>query len=136
MNQNYRMDAGYRSTNEMEHRSGEMEHGHGKSSGGQRLSKEMAESWVENMKRADGGSGEKWSLEHIRQVLARKGVTSDPIQYWAAMNALYSDYCSVFMKAGIGDSVDFYVELAKAFINDPDAQPEKLAKYYEHIVKH
>lgn len=136
MTQNYRMDAGYNATSEMEHHPGKMELGHGKSSGGQRLSKEMAHSWVENMKHANGGSGEKWPLEHVKQVLARKGIVSDPLQYWVAMNALYSDYCSVFMKAGIGDSVDFYVDLAKAFINDSDAQPEKLARYYEYIVKH
>lgn len=134
--QNYRMDAGYSMTNEMDHRSGKMEHGHGKSSGGPSLSKELAESWVENMKHANGGSGEKWTLDHVKQILARKGITSDPIQYWVAMNALYSDYCSVFAKAGVGDSVDFYVDLAKAFINDSDAQPDKLARYYEYVVKH
>lgn len=132
----YRMDAAYNQINEMERRSGSMTPGRAKSTGGHKLTKEMAEEWVESMERADGGRGPKWQLDKVSQILARRGITSDPMQYWVAMNALYSDYCSVLSRHGIGDNADFYVDLAKAFIEDSDAMPDKLANYYECIVKH
>lgn len=133
---NYRMDAGYNHINEMERRSGSMTPGRAKSMGGHKLTKEMAEEWVERMEHADGGHGPKWHMDKVKQALARRGITSDPLQYWVAMNALYSDYCSVLTRYGISDSVDFYIDLAKAFIEDSDAMPDKLANYYECIVKH
>ena len=32
--------------------------------------------------------------------------------------------------------IEFYADMAKAFLDDKDAQPDKLARYYEYIVKH
>lgn len=132
----YRMDAGYNRMNEMERHSGTMERGRVKSNQPGKLTKEKAEEWVEKMEHADGGYGPKWQMDYIQQALVRRGITGDPLQYWVAINALYSDYCAVLSKHGIGDKVDFYIDLAKAFIEDEDAQPDKLARYYECIVKH
>ena len=49
---------------------------------------------------------------------------------------MYSDYSKVFKKYGVGDKLDFYVDMAKAFIEDKDAQPGKLRRYYTYVVKH
>ena len=31
--------------------------------------------------------------------------------------------------------MDFYVYMSKAFLDDKDAQPDKLERYYQYIVK-
>ena len=48
---------------------------------------------------------------------------------------IYSDYVKVAKKFGVGDKIDFYVDMAKAFLDDKDAGPDKLAKYYKYIVR-
>ena len=35
----------------------------------------------------------------------------------------------------MGGSLEFYIDMAKAFLDDKDAQPDKLMHYYESIVK-
>ena len=45
------------------------------------------------------------------------------------MNMMYSDYCRVAEKVG-ASSLDFYAYMAKAFLDDRDAAPNKLARYY------
>ena len=49
------------------------------------------------------------------------------------MNMMYSDYCGVARKYGI-DNPEFYAHMSKAFLNDKDAGPGKLAKYFEIVV--
>ncbi len=48
---------------------------------------------------------------------------------------IYSDYCAVAEKLGTS-TAEFYACMAKAFLDDKDARPEKLARYYEYITKH
>lgn len=52
-----------------------------------------------------------------------------------ALNLIYSDFSPVAKKHGLGGSLDFYVDMAKAFMNDKDAAPGKLSNYYNSIVK-
>ena len=52
-----------------------------------------------------------------------------------AVYALYTDYCKVAKKYGV-DKVDFWADLAKAFMRDKDAGEGKVKKYYEFIAKH
>ena len=51
------------------------------------------------------------------------------------MNMVYSDYSKVAKKLNVSN-IDFYAEIAKAFLDDQDAAPDKLARYYEFVVKH
>lgn len=68
--------------------------------------------------------------------MAQKGVECDPLEFWLALNATYSDLCNVFKKHGV-NTIDAYVDAAKAFwLNDKDSVPNKLAAYYTFIVKH
>ncbi len=102
---------------------------------GERLDKETAEEWVENMKNEDGTKGPHWTMEQTEQVRRQKGLDHDPVEFWVAMNAAYSDLCKVAKKYNV-NTVDYYVDYVKAFwFNDQDAEPNKLTAYYEGVVK-
>lgn len=49
---------------------------------------------------------------------------------------IYSDFSPVAKKHGLGGNMDFYVDMAKAWLDDKDAGSGKVAAYYEHIAKH
>ena len=53
----------------------------------------------------------------------------------AALNMIYSDYVKVAKKFNVGSNIDFYVDMAKAFLDDKDAGPDKLTKYYQYVVR-
>ena len=102
---------------------------------GERLDKETAEEWVENMKNEDGTKGPHWTMEQTEQVRRQKNLDCDPVEFWVAMNAAYSDLCKVAKKYNV-NTVDYYVDYVKAFwFNDQDAEPHKLSAYYEGVVK-
>ena len=120
--------------NEMEHRSSPKVHGHA-SHHEDSFTPETAMKWVRGMQREDGGTGEKFKLEEVRGLMRQKGVTKDVYRVWAAMNALYSDLCKVNEKHGI-TSKDYYFDAACAFfLDDRDAEGDKMMTYYECIVK-
>lgn len=101
-----------------------------------KFTKDMAEKWMKGLENSDGSRGPHWSMEQAKQVMASKGVPGDPLPFFVALNAMYADYSKVFKRHGVGDKLDLYVDMAKAFLEDEDAQPEKLARYYRYIVKH
>ena len=128
-------DRGFRQTGG-ESTGGEMEH-HMKSGSygsGVEFTPEMAKEWTKNMVNEDGTKGPHWPFEQAKQVMTRRGIVCDPYTFWAVMNALYSDYCAVAKKHGI-NGVDFYADLAAAWLNDRDAKDNKAALYYECISK-
>ena len=52
------------------------------------------------------------------------------------MNAVYSDLSEVAERHGVGND-EFYADMAKSFwLCDKDAVEDKLAAYYENVVKH
>lgn len=100
------------------------------------FTKETAMEWTGDMENADGSKGPHWSMEQVRQVMEQRGIDCDPLQFFAVLNSVYSDYCTVAKKHGIGNKMDFYVDLAKAWLEDTDAAEDKAARYFEYIVKH
>lgn len=103
---------------------------------GEHLTREKAEKWAKSMKSEDGKPGPRWPYNEIKQYAANFGVQGDEVvDFFAIMNALYSDYCKVAKKYGV-DKVDFWADLAKAFMHDKDAVPDKVMAYYECIAKH
>lgn len=98
------------------------------------LNRDMAMEWADSMENEDGTRGPHWPMEQTKQVQAQKGIDCDPVQFWLAMNMVYSDYVKVAKKLGV-NSVDFYACMAEAFLNDKDAQPDKLARYFKYVVK-
>lgn len=101
---------------------------------GENLTKAQAAAWVAEMENADGTHGGHWSMEQTEAVRKQRGIECDPFMFYAAMNMMYSDYCKAAEKTG-ATSVDFYAYMAKAFLDDKDAAPNKLARYYHCIVK-
>ena len=58
-----------------------------------------------------------------------------PLADWyAGLNMLYSDFGVLLAKHGPKE-MDAYVELARAFLDDPDAAPKKMARYYRYIAE-
>lgn len=137
MDQNYGMDAGYRMRNEMEYNHGSRMAG-GHASGMEHqlepLSREKAEQWVRSMKGAAGGPGQHWNMEQAKQIMTRHGYQDDPVEFYVVLNMMKSDYTKAAQKMGV-DKEEFYACMADAFLNDEDAQPNKLARYYEYIAK-
>lgn len=110
---------------------GEMERGHG---GAKNFREEMAEEWTKGMHNEDGSRGPHWKMEDVQKLMKQRGIQTDPNEFFAVLNAVYSDYCGVAKKHGV-NTMDFYVDFALAWLNDKDAVPNKAAAYYEHIVK-
>lgn len=99
-----------------------------------KLDKTHIHTWVSRMENADGTSGPHWSMDQTDQVMKQKGIGIDSGKFWCTMNMIYSDYVGVASKFGV-NNVDFYSDMAVAFLNDKDAVSDKLAAYYTHVVK-
>lgn len=98
------------------------------------LTEEKAKRWLDQMQNEDGSRGQHWTLEQVKQVAKQKAPDVDPLKLWVAMNMIRSDYYSVAKKFNV-NSTDFYLEMAKAFLEDKDAGEHKLEKYFENVVK-
>lgn len=129
----YRSDVIYPRMNESEHRTSPMERGRAESHMMKPMDKQTAEEWTRKMQNSDGSMGPHWKLDQVKQVMQQKGIDKDPIEFYATMNMIYSKYGQVAKTHGI-NSVEFYIDLAKAFLDDPNASENKLMKYYEYIV--
>lgn len=99
------------------------------------LTPQMAQKWAAHMKNEDGTSGPHWTQEKAKEIMEQHNMHCDPLEFWVALNAMYSDYFKVAKKNNV-NTVDFYVDMAEAFLDDEDAMPGKPARYYEYVVKH
>lgn len=99
-----------------------------------KMDRETAEEWTEKMKNEDGTKGAHWTFEQAEQAMRQRGIDCDPVEFFVAMNMMYSDNCGVAKMLNV-NTVDFYVYMAKAFLDDDDAKENKLMRYYEYIVK-
>ena len=119
---------------EMGWRSGKMEKGKAGGMSVMPITKETATQWVRSMQNEDGSMGAHWSYEQVKQLMAQKGIDCDPAEFYATINMLYSDYGKVAKKLNIIHP-DYWLEMAKAFLEDKDAPEDKLARYYKYIVQ-
>lgn len=90
------------------------------------IPRDEAERIVRNMK----PYGEYWNYEAIKQLLESKNYHDNVCQWYLVMNMCYNDYYSTAKMYGLQGDVDFYFNLAKNFIEDPDAAPFKVNKYF------
>lgn len=74
--------------------------------------------------------GQMWSYEQIKKYIEGKGITDRYVDWYLVMNMCYNDYYNTAKMYGLQNEVDFYFHLAKDFIEDPDAEPHKVAKYF------
>ena len=90
-----------------------------------KLSKEEAKAYVAHMTNKDGSKGEHWSMEQTQeyQYSHPDYAEINPVCFYVAMNMMYSDYYKTTR------TIDTYAELAKKFLQDPDAPSDKLTRY-------
>lgn len=103
------------------------------------LTTEEAREWVARLENEDGSTGAHWNIAQTNSAAESIGVRFDhitPEEWNLAMNMMYSDYCGVANKYGVGMS-DFFAEMAKAFLFDKDAggPKAKLEGYYKGVVE-
>lgn len=91
-----------------------------------RIPKDEAERIVRNMR----PKGQYWTYDQVVSLVKSKGVTGDWCNWYLVMNMVYNDFCSTAKHFGLQNDVDFYYHLAKDFIEDPDAKPMKVEKYF------
>lgn len=101
------------------------------------LDKDTVVAWVASMVDDDGVRGGKYSWHQAQQYARNKGITDEErmLEMYAIMNAMYADYHHVAKKFGV-DRDEFYACMAKAWLEDADAVPDKAAQYYAHVVNH
>lgn len=99
------------------------------------LTEEEAKEWVAGMLDEKGQPiGETWNMETIKRVLAGAGVKADPLEMYTAMNMIQADFGEVLARHGV-DEVETVIDLALAWLGDPDAKPGKLKRYMKAISK-
>lgn len=97
------------------------------------LTPELAMEWARSLRSYDGSTGPKWSKEQLKPYMQQAGYQGDDMTFYAVANALYSDYAKVLKKYGL-DRPEVYADLARAWIEDKDAVPDKAGAYYRYIV--
>lgn len=104
---------------------------------GSGFDKQTAMEWVEHMEDKEGVKGGQYSWHQAQQYGRNLGIVGEErlIEFYAAMNAMYSDFRPVAKKFGV-DKPEFYAHMAKCFIEDPDAVEDKVEAYYQHVAKH
>lgn len=108
---------------------------------GEKLSKEELEHWNKKMLReVDDRHKQMLTKENIAQKSRNLGIQMENFnedELLTATIAMYTDYADV-LRSYVGDNIDIYVKMGKAFLTDKDADVkggEKLAVYYDCIVK-
>lgn len=94
-----------------------------------RVDEHKAREWVKKMT-----SGEHFKPEITDQLKNAICPDCDKWEFYAAMNAMYSDYSKTAQRMGM-DKADFYANLAKDFLKDEDAKPNKLYRYMTEVAK-
>lgn len=130
-------DASMPRYNEMDHMPGRRPMMGGYMAGAEeypKMDERTAMEWVHSMHNEDGTKSPHWTMDQIKQTIKQKGLNLDPVEAFAIMNALYSDYDPVLKKHGVS-TIDMYVDMTKAWLMDKDAVPNKAMAYYECIAK-
>ena len=94
---------------------------------GDEITEEEAKEIVRNMR----PEGERWNIEQTSQMQRDYGYENiDSVKFYLVANQGFNDYREVF-----GDNLETYIRYTEAFINDPDAGPHKVEKYFLIIPK-
>lgn len=109
---------------------------------GNHLSKETCEAWVHGLEVTDGSeraNGEKWSMEKTTELGNKMGMDwqkMNKCEFYAVMNAWYSDYYRTAKKYELETVPDFYADLVMDyFCYDHDAHDKTVFCYYfNHVV--
>lgn len=103
------------------------------------MTRDKAVEWMEHLKNEDPAhpTGPRWTMEEVKPYAAKHGVEDggeEFVEFWVAMNMLYSDYYAVFKEYNLA-TPDAFAKMAKAFLHDKDAMDHKLGRYYCGVVR-
>lgn len=98
----------------------------------EQLTEEVATAWVSKLKNTDPENpiGAKWSRETLKPIAIKNGFTTQEkqLEFWVVMNMMYSDYAETAKKNGVS-TMDFFADMAKAWMKDKDAVEHKTTAY-------
>lgn len=89
------------------------------------LDEDDAEMIVKKMK----PHGQVKTYEEVKDYFAKKGIAEKMCEYFLAVNMVWNDYHRTAVAHNM-DTDDFYYDLAFDFVNDPDGEKHKVAKYF------
>lgn len=90
------------------------------------LTEKMAKEIVSKMR----PYGEKWNINETSNIQRDYGLNFREPDFYIVMNDMYNNNNDLY-----GDNVEKYVRLTNNFINDEDANPDKVFLYYTIIPK-
>ena len=100
-----------------------------------KLDEHTVKKWVDSMRHtADSGAGPHWTIDQTSQILQQRGWQFDRHEFYAIMNAMWSDYGKTAQKYGV-DKSDYWADVAHDWLSDQDAVHDKAAIYYYEIAK-
>lgn len=85
---------------------------------------------AENIVRRMTPKGQYWTFNQAKEFVQNHGVTHDWVNWYLVLNMVYNDYYDTAKTFGLQKDPEFYFSLAKDFIDDPDAKPLKVEKYF------
>lgn len=106
---------------------------------GPHFNEECALKAVSKMENEDGSRGEHWSLEETASIANQYGINLKGEKYnkydwYVALNMIRSDYYRAVVTMTSSDHIKYFVELAKAWLNDKDIEEGKMWYYYCYIM--
>lgn len=107
---------------------------------GPHFNEECALKAVSKMENEDGSRGEHWSLEETTSIANQYGINLKGEKYnkydwYVALNMIRSDYYRAVVTMTSSDHIKYFVELAKAWLNDKDIEEGKMWYYYCYIMQ-
>lgn len=94
------------------------------------LAYKITQADAEQIVRAMKPRGQNWSVQQICEYLEAKGITDECTEYYLVMNMAYNDYYATAKTFDLQDDPEFFFSIARDFIEDVDARPYKVAKYF------
>lgn len=88
---------------------------------GKHFNETLAKKAVEEMDNVNGSKGEHWTLAQTNQLLTAQKLNFNKYDFYYLMNMLHSDFSKV-----LGEDSKIYLNMAKAYIDDPDAKDSKV----------
>lgn len=96
------------------------------------LNEMQVKKWLKTMQNKDGTMGAHFGKDSAETIRGAHCPKCDELEFYAAINMIYSNYCKVAKDMGV-DRPEFYAFMAKAFLEDKNAEDDKLLKYMRHV---
>lgn len=106
---------------------------------GPHFDEECARKAVSKMENEDGSRGQHYTLEEAYRLATQYGVPLtnkvNKYDWYVALNMVYSDYYRAILNICGSVNTKHFVEFAKAWLMDKDADEGKMWHYYVYIMK-